>query len=115
MKRISLPENTEEIPPGFFCYSGLEEIVIPRNVKKIVDGGILYGAFCSCENLRSVTFEKGSDLTEIGNNAFYECWSLKSIRLPNKLREIGGLAFWKTSLTEVQIPASVQVIGKDAF
>ena len=64
LKRIYLPESIEVIPQKCFCDSGLEEIVIPRKVKKII------GAFQRCENLRSVVFEHGSELTEIGNYAF---------------------------------------------
>ena len=45
LKRISLPENIEEIPQGCFCGSGLEEIVIPRKVKKIVGNDDYNGAF----------------------------------------------------------------------
>ena len=114
LKRISLPQNIEEIPECCFYGSGLEEIVIPRKVKKIV-GDDYYGTFNSCKNLRSVVFEQGSELTEIGRNAFFECKSLESIYLPDKLREIGEWAFYNTGIAEVQIPASVQSIGWAAF
>ena len=76
LKHISLPENIEEIPQSCFCESGLEEIVIPRKVKKIVGNRDYDGAFRGCKNLRSVVFEKGSELTEIGNDAFCICYSL---------------------------------------
>ena len=115
MTHISLPESIEEIPEGCFSYSGLEEIVIPRKVKKIVGNGCCSGAFQCCGNLRSVVFEQGSELTEIGNWTFYKCRSLQNICLPDKLREIGWSAFSWTSLTEVQIPASVQTVGSSAF
>ena len=107
MKHISLPESIEEIPQGCFCDSGLEEVVIPQNVKKIIGIGDYVGAFQDCENLRNVAFEQDSELTEIGNNTFYKCKSLRSICLPDKLKEIGEWTFSFTSLTEVQIPASV--------
>ena len=89
--------------------------MIPRKVKKIVGDGDYAGAFQCCWNLRSVVFEQGSELTEIGEKAFSECTSLQDICLPDKLRKIGVLAFSSTGLTEVQIPASVHSIGKLAF
>ena len=70
LKRISLPENIEVVPKGCFCASELEEIVIPRKVKKI---GC---AFYNCKNLRRVVFEQGSELAEIGSFAFQGCKSL---------------------------------------
>ena len=83
--------------------------MIPRKMKKIV------GAFQGCKNLQSVIFEQGSELTEISDNAFRECKSLKSIVLPNKLREIGWGAFNQSGLTEVKIPKSVKCIGELSF
>ena len=89
--------------------------MVPRNVKKIIGTNNNFGAFQDCKNLRSVVFEQGSELTEIGEKAFSECTSLQDICLPDKLRKIGVLAFSSTGLTEVQIPASVHSIGKLAF
>ena len=85
LKQISLPENIEEIPSGCFYKSGLEEIVVPRKVKKI--GGYYFfgGAFQGCENLQNIIFDQGSELTEIGDRAFLECRNLRSICLPYKL------------------------------
>ena len=111
MTHISLPENIEEIPEGCFSYSGLEEIVIPRKVKKIVGGDNYYaGAFQDCESLQSIVFEQDSELMEIGNKEFYKCKNLRNICLPDKLREIGWSAFENTSFTQVQVPANMQII-----
>ena len=65
--------------------------------------------------MRSVVFEQGSELTEIGDKAFCGCKSLRSICLPDKLRKIGNGTFSETGLTEVQIPAGVQNIEWNAF
>ena len=55
----------------------LEEIVVPRKVKRIVSSNYYFdGAFKFCKNLRSVVFEPGSELTEICNRKFYRCESL---------------------------------------
>ena len=63
--------------------------MIPRKVKKIGSVDVYCGAFDSCENLRSVVFKQGSELTEIGDRAFYKCKSLQNIHLPDKLKKIG--------------------------
>lgn len=57
-----------------------------------------------------------SGVTEIGNNAFYECRSLTSTTIPNTVTRIRQYAFgYCTGLTSVVIPDSVTSIGNDAF
>ena len=50
-------------------------------------------AFANCPSIVSVTFEKGSELTSIGNSAFAFCESLTSIVIPQKVTSIGAFAF----------------------
>lgn len=55
-------------------------------------------------------------VTEIGNDAFYDCKSLVNVTLPNSVVEIGSEAFLGcTSLKSVSIPSSVTKIGSFAF
>lgn len=44
----------------------------------------------------------------IGQNAFYQCNELTSIKLPNSLKRIEGCAFMYNSLYEITIPDSVE-------
>ncbi|MBO7231357.1 MAG: leucine-rich repeat domain-containing protein, partial [Bacteroidaceae bacterium] len=51
--------------------------------------------------------------TEIGNRAFFDCTSLKSITIPDSVTSIGKEAFSGcSSLTSIVIPDSVTSIGK---
>ena len=55
-------------------------------------------------------------VTSIGNTAFYSCFGLTSVTIPNSVTSIGGGAFSSCSgLTSVTIPNSVTSIGGSAF
>ena len=54
-------------------------------------------------------------VTEIGENAFFDCVSLNSISLPNTITRIGYRAFGKTGLESIFVPASVNLIHPEAF
>ena len=111
----------------------LESIYIPASVQKIGES-----AFWGCANLKTVTFDDGSLLTSIGNNAFQKCTSLeeialgdyvqeiksfafddstslKKVTLANSVTNIESSAFAYTPITEITIPESVQIIGGLSF
>ena len=55
-------------------------------------------------------------VTSIGDNAFYNCYCLTNINIPNSVINIGNSAFAScSSLTSITIPNSVTSIGQDAF
>ncbi len=57
-----------------------------------------------------------SFVTEINNNAFYECEHLQKVVLPQSLQSIWEKAFrYCRSLTEVEIPPQVWHITDDVF
>ena len=73
-------------------YSG--EVVIPESV---VHEGTTYS------------------VNSIGNSAFYGCFGLTSVTIPNSVTSIGDYAFSYSGLTSVTIPNSVTSIGNYAF
>ena len=65
-------------------------------------------------NLKSVTLP--SNLTTIGNQAFYLCENLKNLEIGENVSTIGELAFSKcNSLTNVEIPNKVKTLNRRAF
>ncbi len=71
-------------------------------------------AFYQCYGLTSVTIP--NSVTSIGNSAFYRCYGLTSVTIPNSVTSIGNYAFFGCSgLTSVTIPNSVTSIGSSAF
>ena len=82
---------------------------IPDSVTNIGDS-----AFEDCYSLTSVTIP--NSVTNIGDSAFSNCDSLTSVTIPNSVTNIGWAAFaYCGSLTNVTIPDSVTSIGEDAF
>jgi len=102
-------------------------------------------AFKDCENITSLSFGSNSNVEQIRDGAFRECWKIANITIPNSVNRIGGGAFsvtayhyfapgthgidLGTSVTDIDgtafqnrrgirdiiIPASVTSIGEKAF
>ena len=92
LKNLKLPVYTSEIGSYAFAYSGLTDIEIGSEVKKIDTA-----AFYSCKALSAVTLAKGVET--VGSMAFENCTALKSIYIPSSVKSIGSNAFgtYKTS------------------
>ncbi len=91
------------------CFSKGYHFVIPNSVTNIGDD-----AFCGCTSLKSIVIP--NSVTSIGNCAFLWCESLQSIVIPNSVTSIGESAFWDCkSLQSIVIPNSVTSIGNRAF
>lgn len=69
------------------------------------------------QDIKAINLARG--VTGIGNNAFNECINLTSITIPQGVSSIGSYAFFSginsNSLQRISLPASIQVIGQDAF
>ena len=76
-----------------------------------------YGALSPWYQNSDITTAVISDgVTSVGNYAFYNCYSLAEISIPNSVTSIGDSAFrYCRSLTSVIIPDSVTSIGDSVF
>ena len=99
----------------------LESIEIPKSVKDTTSeyyGQYIYdyqwGVFIACDNLKNITFEKGT--TQIVYGMFANNESIEKIEIPETVTTIDSDAFYKcTSLTEINIPDTVLTVGSYAF
>ncbi|MBE6799956.1 MAG: hypothetical protein E7529_01980 [Ruminococcaceae bacterium] len=108
VKTVELPENVKYLYESAFAFSGLEKITIPESVT-IVPELCFYGS----ENLKEVVLPK--TLKTVKANAFSNCTALENIYLPYGLETVEGAAFHCAGLKSVVIPDSVKNIGNYAF
>ena len=92
-------------------YSG--NVTIPAKADGYRVTSIGDHAFYECSSLRSITIP--NSVTSIENYAFYGCTSLNSITIPNSVTSIGENAFSYCNFSSITIPTSVTSIGDCAF
>lgn len=123
LKSVVLPEKCETIGErAFWDCSALTSVSIPATVK-IIDAS----AFSECSSLKSVVFEtygsgeneSKSDLSELGEGAFFHCEILTSVRLPNSTNPNGYAikpkCFSFSGLGSIRLPESVTSVESRAF
>lgn len=135
LQTVSLPDTIENVEPKAFAYSawvedfmqnGTEDFLISGNVLVAYRGGeanvvipegvtvIAAEAFMNQTQIRSVTLPES--LVTVGEGAFEGCTSLTELNVLSRyLSQIKDRAFADSSLTEVDLPASVEAVGLMAF
>lgn len=84
----------------------------------VVADGVTYvgkNAFNYCQNLASITL--GDSVTTLAENCFFNCRSTKltTINLPASLKVIGRQAFGNTRITSIAFPNGIDTIGWYSF
>ncbi|GEM_PF-263953 len=105
-------------------FSGLPMGVLKANAESVTENGIVFETSTgtitdytgSAETLIIPSTINGVAVTNIGDYAFYQCYSLTSVTIPDSVTVIGIYAFYScNSLTSITIPDSVTVISSNAF
>ena len=135
LKEITMSDTVTEIGDHTFSYSGLANIIWPKNLTKIK---ISFDAFSICHDLKEVALPDAD--IEIDGNAFYDSGltsitfpenpensiilnsdafmhaiKLNTITLPETVTEIGESVFFDTGLTSVTLPENLKSIGPSVF
>ena len=107
---INLPSALKILSEFSFCWSDLNRINIPASVE-------LLSEYCfGYNNIREISFEPGSNLKKIDNNAFRSN-ILTNVQIPGSVVRIGRFAFISNKLNNVTFekPSSINTIESEAF
>ena len=107
LSHIEWPQGLQYIGKNVFCYSGIEEAILPEGLQGIGDE-----AFREARSLRKLVIP--STITEIGTfNLFYDCESLEDVTLPSTLKKItsSSVFYGCKSLKHIDLPEDLEVLG----
>lgn len=111
---VTFPNHIVKIGKNVLNYAKFEgstSLTIPASVTQID-----YGAFYGKDNIASIQFANDSNLEIIGANAFYDCNSINTFNIPDKVTTIGDSAFASMKgLRSIAIPNSVTSVGNTIF
>lgn len=112
---LQIPARTTYLGSYSFGYAGVTSITIPKAVTALGNGAFYYA-----QSLETVTFEKGSTISEMPYRLFDNCIALKKINnLPETVTSLGnssgGSVFASTAITEFTVPGGVTLIAGSTF
>ena len=103
---LEIPDGATQIYSYALFGRDLISVTIPASVTRIS-----LHAFESCLYLSSVIFGEDSNLSSIGESAFYLCTALTSIKMPFALQTIEKSAFGECyPLTSLILPRTTSVV-----
>lgn len=101
---------TSIAPYAFWQQNNLIKVVMPKYLTTIQDNAFIYHA-----DLQQVDFSKATNLTTIGDQAFFSSGPTDGINLPDSVTTIGNSAFASSQAKSIHFPAKLETIGKQAF
>ncbi len=109
LKSVVIPAGVTSICKAAFYNTGLESIYIPKNVTTIGEK-----AFWHCRSLVTVGFDRNSAYTELPEQCFKDCESLKNVTF-GKVDYLAKLAFGNCSTMESIDMTNVLSLDSTAF
>ena len=105
---VTIPASITGIGGSAFGWStGLTSVTFLGDIERVCPH-----TFQGCTGLANVTFQ---NITEINEEAFRDCHSLKSITLPEGLTQINSHAFRSSGLESIKFPSTLTSVGIAAF
>lgn len=108
---------TYELRNGGYTVTGvpdIETVVIPESVKGLPVVAIGKNAFKDRNKVKYVKLPASLRLLE--NKAFYDCFGLRELEIPEGVTEIGAWCFsYCGELVEIHLPSSLRKMGWHAF
>lgn len=139
LKSVTLPEGLKVLGAGAFS-DNPNLVSINYNCRDAIcpdmfregSGAPFWGSSCdrltfgdNVESIPSCLFESlnlsvtslaiPDGVKKIGDKAFYQCSSVKTVSIPPMLESIGEYAFYNTGIENLTLPESVRFIGDNAF
>ena len=107
LTEMSFGKGLEKIgSSAFYGCKGLKKINFTDNADANCELTIENSAFAGCINLEEVKLSE--NVRRIGEMTFYNCNSLKQIKLPLKLKSLGSRVFGGTGITSITIPKTLE-------
>lgn len=103
---VTIPETVKVIEPNAFANcKNLQTVVLNAKIETLQ-----YKTFYNCKSLTTVTL--ADHIKKIGYSAFEKCTNLTTINLPKKLEFMGGRTFKYCNLNTIEIPKSLEKVGR---
>jgi hypothetical protein len=111
---VNIPSGVTTIGSRAFHYcENLSDLRISFGVKTIGASAFARCAFARCGSLKNVRIP--GSVVEIGARAFSGCDNLSDLDLPSSVTTLGNFAFSVYGFTHFQIPATVTSLGSSVF
>ena len=102
--------NVKEIKYQAFINTGFQEVTIPSSVTEMGEE-----VFKECKSLKKVVFADGFN-QPLPKYSFWNCTKLQDIELTGAMQSVGLNAFQGcTSLTNVELPEGIAIISNGAY
>lgn len=110
LRRLILPEGIREIGDYAFSRMKLEQVNIPKSLRKLGRS-----CFSNCHWLSTEPLIIPEGITTIPIQCFINCQCFKNVVLPSTLKVIKACAFYNTRVAEVNFPEGLESIEIGAF